>query len=123
MGRRLVAQRPEWRYRDRDAIHYSDAGSVHQYGFGETLDPSGLQPSVGSVADAYDNVSGRDHDGALQQRVHPGRFAVSPGPCCTLGDVKYCTADYVAWYNQWRLMHALDESDPPMLGRSTIPNT
>jgi putative transposase len=48
------------------------------------------------------------------------RFA---GPLRTLGDVKYRTADYVAWYNQWRLMHALDESDPPMLRRSTIPNT
>jgi hypothetical protein len=75
------------------------------------------------LADAYDNVSGRDHDRALQGRVHPGPIRRFAGPLCTLGDVQYRTADYVAWYNQWRLMHALDESDPPMLRRSTIPNT
>jgi putative transposase len=39
----------------------------------------------------------------------------------TLADVKYLTADYVAWYNQWRLMHALDESDPPTLRPSLFP--
>jgi hypothetical protein len=33
------------------------------------------------LADAYNNFSGRDHDRTLEGRVHPGRFAVSPGPC------------------------------------------
>ena len=30
----------------------------------------------------------------------------------TLGDVEYITADYVAWYNQQRLMHRLGRVPP-----------
>jgi putative transposase len=30
----------------------------------------------------------------------------------TLGDVEYLTADYVAWYNQQRLMHRLARIPP-----------
>jgi putative transposase len=34
------------------------------------------------------------------------------GPLRTLGDVEYITADYVAWYNQQRLMHRLGRIPP-----------
>ncbi|TXH21857.1 MAG: IS3 family transposase, partial [Mycobacterium sp.] len=30
----------------------------------------------------------------------------------TVGDVEYITADYVAWYNQQRLMHRLGRIPP-----------
>ena len=38
------------------------------------------------------------------------RFATAPS--ATLGDVEYLTADYVAWYNQQRLMHRLGQVPP-----------
>ena len=34
------------------------------------------------------------------------------GKLNTLGDVEYITADYVAWYNQQRLMHRLGRIPP-----------
>jgi putative transposase len=34
------------------------------------------------------------------------------GPLRTLGDLEYITADYVAWYNQQRLMHRLGRVPP-----------
>ncbi|WP_327167583.1 IS3 family transposase, partial [Mycolicibacterium mucogenicum] len=34
------------------------------------------------------------------------------GPLNTVGDVEYITADYVAWYNQQRLMHRLGRIPP-----------
>ena len=44
--------------------------------------------------------------------MHPCRFAVSRGPIRTLSDVENITADYVAWYNQQRLMHRLGRVPP-----------
>ena len=41
-----------------------------------------------------------------------GRFPFRGGPLNTLGDVEYITADYVAWYNQQRLMHRLGRVPP-----------
>jgi putative transposase len=40
------------------------------------------------------------------------------GPLQRLGDVELITADYVAWYNQQRLMHRLGRV-PPTEGEAT----
>jgi hypothetical protein len=54
--------------------------------------------------------------------MHPGRL-FRRGPLRTLADVELITADYVAWYNQQRLMHRLGRVHPPKPKVSTIPNT
>jgi putative transposase len=60
------------------AIHHSDARSQYtSVRFGETLSLSGLQPSVGSVGDAYD-CRRRDDQRAVQERMHPCGLPVSP---------------------------------------------
>lgn len=67
-------------------IHHADAGSQYtSVRFGETLMLAGLKPSVGSVGDCLRQRSGRDHDGALQDRGRTGRLTVSRGPAAPAG--------------------------------------
>ena len=45
--------------------------------------------------------------------MHPRRFPVSPWPAAApWATSNYITADYVAWYNQQRLMHRLGRVPP-----------
>lgn len=96
-----------------DAIHHSDAGSQYtSVRFGETLSLSGLGPSVGSVGDAYDNALAETTIGLYKNECIRADSPFRCGPLKTLGDVEYITADYIAWYNQQRLMHRLGRVPP-----------
>ena len=95
------------------AIHHSDAGSQYtSVRFGETLTLSGMRPSVGSVGDAYDNALAETTIGLYKNECIRSDSPFRRGPLNTLGDVEYVTADYVAWYNQQRLMHRLGRIPP-----------
>ena len=106
--------------RDRDGhratpgelICHSDAGSQYtSIRFTDHLDLEGIQPSIGTVGDAYDN--------ALMECVI-GLFKTEcirttvfhPGPFRTLADVEYATAGWVDWYNNRRLHSTLDYCSP-----------
>jgi putative transposase len=96
-----------------DAIHHSDAGSQYtSVRFGETLSLSGLRPSVGSVGDAYDNALAETTIGLYKNECIRADSPFRRGSLNTLSDVEYVTADYVAWYNQQRLMHRLGRIPP-----------
>ncbi|MCF6390890.1 IS3 family transposase [Mycobacterium sp. MBM] len=96
-----------------DGIHHSDAGSQYtSVRFGETLSLSGLRPSVGSVGDAYDNALAETTIGLYKNECIRADSPFRRGPLHTLGDVEYITADYVAWFNQQRLMHRLGRIPP-----------
>jgi putative transposase len=77
----------------------------------ETLHLHGLSQSVGTVGDAYDTRTRRDHHRALQDRMHPRRLTSGAGPLTGLSTLEAITADWVHWYNTTRLMHRLDR--PP----------
>ena len=95
------------------AIHHSDAGSQYtSVRFGETLSLSGLQPSVGSVGDAYDNALAETTIGLYKNECVRADSPFRRGTLRTLGDVECITADYVAWYNKDRLMHRLGRVPP-----------
>jgi len=95
------------------AIHHSDAGSQYtSVRFGETLSLSGIQPSVGSVGDAYDNALAETTIGLYKNECIRGDSPFRSGPLNTLSDVEYITVDYVTWYNQQRLMHRLGRIPP-----------
>ncbi len=97
----------------QDGIHHSDAGSQYtSVRFGETLSLSGLRPSVGSVGDAYDNALAETTIGLYKNECIRADSPFRRGPLHTLGDVEYLTADYVAWFNQQRLMHRLGRIPP-----------
>jgi putative transposase len=95
------------------AIHHSDAGSQYtSVRFGETLSLSGLRPSVGSVGDAYDNALAETTIGLYKNECIRADSPFRRGPLRTMSDVELTTADYVAWYNQSRLMHRLGRVPP-----------
>jgi putative transposase len=94
-------------------IHHSDAGSQYTaIHFGETLTLSGLRPSIGSVGDAYDNALAETTIGLYKNECIRADSPFRRGPLRNLADVELITADYVAWYNQQRLMHRLGRIPP-----------
>ena len=63
------------------AIHHSDAGSQYtSVRFGETLSLSGLTALDRQRRRRLRQRAGRDHDRAVQERVHPRGFTVPPRP-------------------------------------------
>jgi putative transposase len=80
--------------------------------FGETLTLSGLLPSVGSVGDAYDTALAETTIGLYKNECIRVDSPFRRGPLNNLSDVELITADYVAWYNQQRLMHRLGRVPP-----------
>ncbi len=111
--RQAAALRARQGHPIEDGIHHSDAGSQYtSVRFGETLTLSGLRPSVGSVGDAYDNALAETTIGLYKNECIRADSPFRRGPLNALGDVEYITADYVAWYNQQRLMHRLGRIPP-----------
>ena len=89
-----------------------EPGQYTSVRFGETLSLSGLRPSVGSVGDAYDNALAEITIGLYKNECIRTDSPFRRGLLCTRGDVELITADYVAWYNQQRLMHRLGRVPP-----------
>jgi transposase InsO family protein len=90
-----------------------DAGSQYtSVRFGETLSLSGLRPSVGTVGDAYDNALAETTIGLYKNECIRADSPFRRGLLRNLADVELITADYVAWYNQQRLMHRLGRVPP-----------
>ena len=53
-------------------VHHSDRGSQYlSIRYTERLAEAGMERSVGSIGDSYDNALGRSRDRALQERTHP----------------------------------------------------
>jgi hypothetical protein len=80
--------------------------------FGETLSLSGLRPSIGTVGDAYDNALAETTIGLYKNECIRADSPFRRGPLRNLADVELITADYVAWFNQQRLMHRLGRIPP-----------
>jgi putative transposase len=111
--RQAAALRARQGHRIDGAIHHSDAGSQYTaIHFGETLMLSGLRPSIGTVGDAYDNALAETTIGLYKNECIRADSPFRRGPLRNLADVELITADYVAWYNQQRLMHRLGRIPP-----------
>lgn len=94
------------------AVHHSDAGVQYtSISFGHQLHEAGLEPSIGSVGDAYDNALAETTIGLYKTEcIRPG----SPfhTGLDSLTDVEAATANWVHWYNTSRLMHRLGRRPP-----------
>ncbi len=111
--RQAAAQRARQGHPIENGILHGDAGSQYtSVRFGETLSLSGLRPSVGSVGDAYDNALAETTIALYRNECIRADSPFRRGPLNTVGDIEYITADYVAWYNQQRLMHRLGRVPP-----------
>jgi len=89
-------------------IHHSDRGSQYlAIRYSERLADAGIEPSVGSRGDAYDNALAETVIGLFKTEViHPD------GPWKGFDDVEYATLEWVAWYNSQRLLEPLGYVPP-----------
>jgi putative transposase len=111
--RQAAALRARQGHRIDGAIHHCDAGSQYTARhFGDMLSLSGLRHSIGSVGDAYDNALAETTIGLYKNECIRADSPFRRGPLRNLGDVELITADYLAWYNQQRLMHRLGRIPP-----------
>ena len=101
--------------RDRDGvplgegmISHSDAGSQYtSFAFTTRLIDAGVDASVGSVGDAFDNALAETTIGLYKAEKINRR-----GPWKTLADVELATLEWVDWYNHERLHSACDWRPP-----------
>jgi putative transposase len=89
-------------------IHHSDAGSQYtSVKFTESLALQGIDASIGSVGDAYDNALAESIIGLFKTEV-----VNRHGPFKTLAQVEYALMEWVDWYNNARLHSRLGYLTP-----------
>jgi len=89
-------------------IHHSDRGSQYlAIKYTERLVEAGIDPSVGSVGDSYDNALAESTIGLFKTEVI--NFL---GPWKTVGKVEWETLKWVNWYNTERLHSAIGYITP-----------
>jgi transposase InsO family protein len=93
---------------DGPLVHHSDRGVQYlAIRYTERLAEAGIEPSVGSRGDSYDNALAETVIGLYKTEVI--RHA---GPWRHLEDVEYATLEWVAWYNTQRLLEPLGHVPP-----------
>ncbi|MEO6210073.1 MAG: IS3 family transposase [Gemmatimonadaceae bacterium] len=93
---------------DGRLVHHSDRGSQYlSIRYTERLAEAGIEASVGSRGDAYDNALAESVIGLYKTEVI--RHA---GPWRGLEDVEFATLKWVAWFNTCRLLEPLGYLPP-----------
>jgi putative transposase len=83
-----------------DLIHHSDRGSQYlAMRYTERLADAGIDPSVGSRGDSYDNALAESVIGLFKAEVIRRK-----GPWRTLEAVEFATLTWVDWFNHRRLL-------------------
>jgi len=89
-------------------VHHSDRGSQYvSIRYTERLADAGLEPSVGSVGDSYDNALAETINGLYKAEVIHRRTSWRRRE-----DVEWATLQWVDWYNNRRLMGPLGYIPP-----------
>ncbi|MDQ1902186.1 IS3 family transposase [Paracoccus sp. WLY502] len=89
-------------------IHHSDRGSQYlSIRYTERLTEAGIDTSVGSVGDSYDNALAESIIGLFKTEVI--KFL---GPWKSVGQVEWETLKWVDWYNKTRLHSAIGYVTP-----------
>lgn len=100
----LYARQPE---RDSSLIHHSDRGSQYvSIRYSERLAEAGVEPSVGSKGDSYDNALAETINGLYKAEVIHRRTWK------TREAVELATLAWVSWFNNHRLMGPLGYIPP-----------
>ncbi len=101
----LYARRPD---NDGTLIHHSDRGSQYvSIRYSERLTEAGIEPSVGSRGDSYDNALAETINGLYKAEMIHRR-----APWKTRESVELATLQWVAWFNHHRLMEPLGYIPP-----------
>jgi len=101
----LYARQPE---RDDALIHHSDRGSQYvSIRYSERLAEAGVEPSVGSRGDSYDNALAETINGLYKTELIHRR-----APWKTREAVELATLEWVSWFNHHRLLESLGYIPP-----------
>lgn len=93
---------------DGGLIHHSDRGSQYvSIRYTERLAEAGIEPSVGSAGDAYDNALAETINGLYKAEVIHRR-----APWKTKESVELATLEWVAWFNHHRLLEPIGNIPP-----------
>jgi len=93
---------------DGSLTHHSDRGSQYlSIRYSERLAEAGIEPSVGSKGDSYDNALAETINGLYKAEVIHRR-----GPWKTKQAVELATLEWVSWFNHHRLMGPLGYVPP-----------
>ena len=94
--------------RDEELVHHSDRGVQYlSIRYTERLAEAGIEGSVGSVGDSYDNALAETVIGLFKTEVIRKR-----GPWRSIEDVEWATLEWVDWYNNRRLLGPLGYCPP-----------
>jgi len=89
-------------------VHHSDRGSQYvSIKYTERLAEAGIEPSVGSVGDSYDNALAETINGLYKAEVIHRR-----GPWRSFEAVEYATLEWVDWFNNRRLLEPIGNIPP-----------
>jgi putative transposase len=89
-------------------VHHTDAGSQYtSFAFTHRLVEAGVDPSVGSVGDAYDNALAESQIGLYKTEL------IRPeGPWRDVEHVEVETLNWVDWFNNERIHESVDDMTP-----------
>jgi putative transposase len=89
-------------------VHHSDRGSQYvSIKYTERLAEAGIEPSVGSVGDSYDNALAETINGLYKAEVIHRR-----GPWRSYEAVEFATLEWVDWFNNRRLLGPIGNIPP-----------
>ena len=89
-------------------VHHSDRGSQYlSIKYTERLAEAGIEPSVGSVGDSYDNALAETINGLYKAEVIHRR-----GPWRAFEAVEFATLEWVDWFNHRRLLEPIGNIPP-----------
>lgn len=92
-------------------IHHSDRGSQYlSIRYSERLAEAGIEASVGSVGDSYDNALAETINGLYKAEIIHRR-----GPWRSMDQVELATLEWVDWFNQRRLLEPIGNIPPAEL--------
>src|SRR5688572_10902319 len=89
-------------------VHHSDRGSQYvAIKYTERLAEAGVEPSVGSVGDSYDNALAETVNGLYKTEV-----IRRGGPWRSVEAVEFATLEWVDWFNHRRLLEPIGNIPP-----------
>ncbi|XWN34452.1 MAG: IS3 family transposase [Devosia sp.] len=94
--------------RGKGLVHHSDRGSQYlAIRYTERLAEAGIEPSVGSVGDSYDNALAETINGLFKAGVVHRR-----GPWRSFEAIEYATLEWVDWFNNRRILEPIGSIPP-----------
>lgn len=99
-----ICSRPE----ADELVHHSDRGCQYlSIRYTERLAEAGIEPSVGSVGDSYDNALAETVIGLYKTELIRRR-----GPWRSVEPVEFATLEWVDWFNNRRLLEPIGDVPP-----------